>query len=391
MDDLTPASAKTDAFTAAPEAKRRPRAQQRTRWFILLGGAVLLGLAIWLAYWLLVASRRVSTDNAYVGADVAQVTPLTAGPVAKVLVVETESVAAGQPLVILDDADARLAVAEAQADLGQAQRRVKGYFASDTALSGQVAAKQADIARADAEIASAASDLERARTDLVRRQNLAASGAVSGDELTTAQNRLSTAKAALAVAQASRAGAMANRGAAVGSQQVNTALISGASVEQNPEVAAARAKLDRAQLNLARTVIRAPIAGVVSKKAVQLGQQVETGDTLMAIVPTTRAFVDANFKEVQLTRVRPGQRVTLVSDLYGDHVKFHGRVRGLSGGTGSAFSLIPAQNASGNWIKVVQRLPVRIDLEPAELKEHPLRVGLSMKATVDLSDPSTAR
>ena len=143
--------------------------------------------------------------------------------------------------------------------------------------------------------------------------------------------------------------------------------------------------MDAAKLALSRTVIRAPVSGIVAKKAVELGQQVPVGATLMAIVPTTSAYVDANFKEGQLARVREGQPVTLTSDLYGGGVKFHGRVRGLSGGTGSAFSLIPAQNASGNWIKIVQRLPVRITLDPAELARHPLRVGLSMKASIDVA------
>ncbi len=162
-------------------------------------------------------------------------------------------------------------------------------------------------------------------------------------------------------------------------------LISGASVDSNPEVAAARARLAAAELALARTVLRAPVAGVVTRKSVEVGQQVQIGAPLMAITPITQAYVDANFKEVQLKKVAVGQPVVLTSDLYGDGVKFHGWVRGLSGGTGAAFSLIPAQNASGNWIKVVQRLPVRIRLDPAELARHPLRVGLSMKATVDVS------
>jgi membrane fusion protein, multidrug efflux system len=248
---------------------------------------------------------------------------------------------------------------------------VQGYGANDTALAGQLSARDADIARAKY-------DLDRAKTDLDRRQALSASGAVSGDELTNAKNRFAEAQSALAQAQASRA-------AAVGAREANHVLIAGVSLDQNPEVAAARARLDAAQLMLDRTVLKAPVDGIVSKKQVEVGQQVAIGAPLMAVVPASEAYVDANFKEVQLTKVRPGQPVILTSDLYGSGVKFHGRVRGLSGGTGSAFSLIPAQNASGNWIKVVQRLPVRIDLNPKELAEHPLRVGLSMKAAVDIS------
>ncbi|HLZ73696.1 HlyD family efflux transporter periplasmic adaptor subunit [Phenylobacterium sp.] len=367
-------AAPTGAATGASlGAKPGPSAAQarRRRLLIWLAAAVVVGAALYGVYAFLFTGKTVSTDNAYVGADVGQVTPLIAGPVAKVLVRETEAVKAGQPLVVLDDADARIAVEQAQAALGQAERKVQGYGASDTALAGQVAARDADIARAR-------SDLDRAKTDLDRRQALSASGAVSGDELTNAKNKYTEAQAALAQAQASRA-------AAAGSREANRVLIAGVSLEQNPEVAAARARLDAAQLNLSRTVLRAPMDGIISKKQVEVGQQVAIGAPLMAIVPASEAYVDANFKEVQLDKVRPGQPVTLTSDLYGSKVKFHGRVRGLSGGTGSAFSLIPAQNASGNWIKVVQRLPVRIDLDPRELAQHPLRVGLSMKASVDIS------
>ena len=357
------AGAKANGVAAA-KARRR-------RLLIWLAIAVVIGAVFYGAYVLIFGGKTVSTDNAYVGADVGQVTPLIAGPVAKVLVRETEQVKAGQPLVVLDDSDARIAVEQAQAALGQAVRKVQGYGASDSALAGQVAARDADIARARA-------DLDRAKTDLDRRQALSASGAVSGDELTNARNKYAEAQAALAQASASRA-------AAAGQREANRVLIAGVSTEQNPEVAAAQARLDAARLMLERTVLKAPMDGIVSKKQVEVGQQVAMGAPLMAIVPSTEAYVDANFKEVQLNRVRPGQPVTLTSDLYGSKVKFHGRVRGLSGGTGSAFSLIPAQNASGNWIKVVQRLPVRIDLDPKELAQHPLRVGLSMKASVDVS------
>ena len=357
------AGAKANGVAAA-KARRR-------RLLIWLAIAVVIGAVFYGAYVLIFGGKTVSTDNAYVGADVGQVTPLIAGPVAKVLVRETEQVKAGQPLVVLDDSDARIAVEQAQAALGQAVRKVQGYGASDSALAGQVAARDADIARARA-------DLDRAKTDLDRRQALSASGAVSGDELTNARNKYAEAQAALAQASASRA-------AAAGQREANRVLIAGVSTEQNPEVAAAQARLDAARLMLERTVLKAPMDGIVSKKQVEVGQQVAMGAPLMAIGPSTEAYVDANFKEVQLNRVRPGQPVTLTSDLYGSKVKFHGRVRGLSGGTGSAFSLIPAQNASGNWIKVVQRLPVRIDLDPKELAQHPLRVGLSMKASVDVS------
>jgi membrane fusion protein (multidrug efflux system) len=372
-----------DTASSAPSTGK-PNGNRRQ---LLTGLAVVvvIGVVLWVLYAVFIGSRHVETDNAYVGAEVAQVTPLISGPVAKVLVSETQVVAAGQPLVVIDDADARIAVLAAQAALGQAQRKVQGYFASDDALAGQVAARDADIARAAAAVTGAQASLEQARLELSRRKALSDSGAVSGEELTIAQSRFTNAQSAVTEARAALAQAKASRTAAEGNREVNTALISGLPANKNPEIAAAEARLASAQLALDRTVLRAPLAGVVSKKNVQVGQQVTIGAPLMAIVPTTDAFVDANFKEVQLDKVRIGQPVTLTSDLYGGSVKFHGRVKGLSGGTGSAFSLIPAQNASGNWIKVVQRLPVRIQLDPAELKEHPLRVGLSMKAAIDIS------
>jgi membrane fusion protein (multidrug efflux system) len=387
MEKALPSAAATPASAGPATTKARSFRPPSRRWLLLglLAAVVLLGLIGAGLWWLLVASHEVSTDNAYVGADTAEVTPLISGPVISVLAAETQRVRVGQPLVLIDPADERIAVAQAQAALGQAERQVRGLFANDSALAGQVAARQASVAEADAQIASAQGDLQRAQTDLTRRQALAASGAVSGDELTNAENRMTTAKAALVSAQAARAAAMANRGAAQGSREVNTAEIAGADVEHNPDVLAAKARLDAAELALSRTVIPAPMSGVVTKKAIEVGQQVQPGTVLMQIVPIESVYVDANFKEVQLDRVRRGQPVVLTSDLYGGGVKFHGRVKGLSGGTGSAFSLIPAQNASGNWIKIVQRLPVRITLDPRELEAHPLRVGLSMKATIDVS------
>ncbi|MBV9512178.1 MAG: HlyD family efflux transporter periplasmic adaptor subunit [Caulobacteraceae bacterium] len=360
----------TDFDTPAAPAVRTANARRR-RLLTYLGIGVAAAAVAYGGYELLFAGHTVSTDNAYVGADTGQVTPLISGPVAQVLVLETQQVKAGQPLVVLDASDERIAVAQAQAALGQAERKVKGYAATDAGLAGQVGARQADVAKAQA-------DLARAKTDLDRRQALAGSGAVSGDELTSARNAFSSAQAELAQAQA-------NVRAAQGSREANLALISGQPLADNPEVAAARARLDAAKLALERTVVRAPIDGVISKKTVQVGQQVAAGAPLMVVVPLTRAYVDANFKEGQLKNVRPGQPVILTSDLYGSGVKFHGKVRGLTGGTGAAFSLIPAQNASGNWIKVVQRVPVRIDIDPKDLARHPLRIGLSMKAKVDLS------
>ncbi len=388
----TAAPASKDAYVPPVDAPRAPAVNpqaagnaKRKRLLTYVGGAVAVGIIAWGAYYGLVASHYVSTDNAYVGTDTAQVNALVAGPVAKVLVSETQNVKAGDVLLVIDDSDARINVAQAQAALALAQRHVEGYYASDQALAGQLGARQADVERASAQIASAQSGLDNARTELTRRQNLAATGAVSQEELTTAQNAFTQAQAALSTALANRDGAIAAVSAAGGQRATNATQFAGVTAGENPEVLAAQAKLDAAELALSRTVVRAPTDGIVAKKAVQVGQQVALGTPLMTVVPTSRAYVDANFKEVQLKKVVPGQKVELHSDLYGDSVTYHGTVRGISGGTGSAFSLIPAQNASGNWIKVVQRLPVRIDLDPKEVAAHPLRVGLSMTAKINTS------
>ena len=369
----------------APADTTRASAARRTRLFSLVGGAVAIVAIGVLLYWLLVGQNYVSTDNAYVNADTADITPQVAAQVTEVRVAETQQVKKGQVLVKLDDSDTRVALDQARAMLGQAERKVRGYYSTSEALSGQIDARDADIVRADAQIMSAKSDLERAQTELGRRQRLASSGAVSGDELTQAQNQFHTAQAALAQANAGRVQALANKTAAQASREVNQALISDSSFQDNPEITAARANVAMAQLNQSRTVLYAPVDGVVAKKQVAVGQRVPVGATLMSVVPIETAYVDANFKEVQLRKVRDGQPVTLTSDKYGDGVKFHGTVGGFAGGTGAAFAMIPAQNATGNWIKVVQRLPVRIYLKPDELREHPLQVGLSMKAVIDVS------
>ena len=369
----------------AADPARAAAARRRARLFTLLGGAVAIVAVGVLLYWLLIGQNYVSTDNAYVGADTADITPLVSEPVTEVRVEETQAVKRGDILVKLDDSDTRVALNQARAQLGQAERKVRGYYSTNEALAGQVAARDADVVRAQAQIASAQADLERAQTELGRHQRLAASGAVSGDELTQAQNQFRTAQAALAQAVAGRTQALANKTAAQASRDVNQALIADSSFQDNPEIAAARANVAMAELNEARTVLYAPVDGVVAKKEVSVGQRVSVGATLMNVVPIESVYVDANFKEVQLRKVRAGQPVTLTSDKYGDAVKFHGTVVGFAGGTGAAFAMIPAQNATGNWIKVVQRLPVRVRLDPDDLRQHPLQVGLSMKAVVDVS------
>ena len=368
---------------SAADAANTRRKKLRKKLLAGLAATVVISGAGYYAYDELIGSRYVATDNAYVGADTAQVTPLIGGPVEAVFASDTDSVARGDVLIQLDDTDARIAVAQAEAALGQAERRVGGYFANDEALTAQVAARGADQARAAADVASAESTLHRARIDFERRKALAASGSVSGDELTSAENALRMAEAALEAARANQIQAAATREAAIGSLKANVVLTRNTTVQTNPEVANAQARLDQARVDLERTVIRAPVDGVVTRRQVQVGQRVQAGSQLMSIVPVTEVYVDANFKEIQLRNVREGQLVTLTSDLYGSEVEFKGRVVGLSGGTGSAFALVPSQNATGNWIKVVQRLPVRIALDKAELEAHPLRVGLSMNVTID--------
>jgi membrane fusion protein (multidrug efflux system) len=353
--------------------------------FALLTVVIVFAALAWGAYYVLIASHYAATDDAYVGADVAEITPQVAGQVAEVRVQDTQAVKAGDVLVSIDPADAKLAVASAQADYGRAVRRVQQDMANNQAASATILARDADLERAKAQLASAESDVDRTHIDLQRRQALAASGAVSGEELTTAKNAYQTAQANLAAVKAAGAQAVADKTIAEGQLASAQALTQGADIQSNPEVAAAQAMLNTALLNLSRTTLRAPFDGVVARRQVQVGQRVAVGADLMSVVPVSQVYVDANFKEVQLRQMKVCQPATLTADRYGKGVEFHGHVVGLGGGTGSAFALIPAQNATGNWIKVVQRLPVRIALDPKDLAAHPLRVGLSMDAKVDVS------
>jgi len=290
------------------------------------------------ARWYLESAHVVTTDDAYVDASLAEITPQIDGTVKEVRVFDTQHVRRGQLLVRLDPADTSLAVEQARA------------------------AKQ--------------SNLKRAQLDLHRRFGASETGAISAEEISNASNALDDAKSELSIAQ----------------QQLvaQRTLTQDVDIAHNPEVLAAKAALDKAQLDLERTEIRAPIDGVVAERQAQIGQRVKVGSTLMTVVPLMDAHVDANFKEVQLQRIRSGQSVTLTSDIYGTAVVFHGRVAGVGGGTGAAFAVIPAQNATGNWIKIVQRLPVRITLEPSELARNPLQVGLSMTAQVNTDDTAEA-
>lgn len=346
---------------------------------ILILAAILYGI------WAIFFNHSVTTDNAYVGAETAQITSMVNGQVADVLVKDTQQVKQGDVLVRIDERDAKIQLAQAQAELAKAQRQYKQSQANSSSLNSQVVVRNDEITSAQAQVTKAQADFDRATLELKRRNELAASGAISKEELSKAQSAVSTAKANLDLAQAGLAQATSSRKAAESTLAANEALIQGVNESSTPDVLVAQAHVEQAKLDLDRTVIRAPVDGVVTRKNIQIGQRVAPGTVMMSVVPVAALYVDANYKESQLAKVKAGQKVTLKSDLYGDDVVYHGVVQGFSGGTGAAFALIPAQNATGNWIKVVQRLPVRISLDPKELAEHPLRVGLSMEADIDLA------
>lgn len=380
------ADAASDVQDDAAQETQAKRNGARRTWLIRLAIAVVVVGVLWAAWYLLVGRNHVSTDNAYVNAEMAQVTPLISAQVIDVRVSDTQTVRKGDLLVRLDPTNAEIAVAQAQADLAEARRRFRQTTATSGSLSAQVEARGADIVQARAQLKSAQADVEKARVDLQRREALVNDGAVSGDEVTAARNTYANAQAALQTAAAGVRTAEATRNAASGQLQANDALVRGSTIDTDPAVMAAKARLESAQLDLKRTLIRAPIDGVVTRRQVQVGQRVAQGNAIMTIVPLQQVYVDANFKERQLRRVRIGMPAKVTSDLYGGDVVYHGKVVGFAGGTGSSMSLIPAQNATGNWIKVVQRLPLRIALDSRELAAHPLRVGLSMEVELDLSE-----
>jgi membrane fusion protein (multidrug efflux system) len=299
-----------------------------------------------------------STEDAYVEGNLVQVTPQLGGTVTRITADNTDFVHAGDKLVELNPLDARLALERAEAALSKAARQVRAQFANARQLRANVRLREADLAKAE--------------SDLARRRGLVDSGAVSGEDLRHANDAAAVARAALEAAR----------------QQAQAAevLVEGTSVESHPDVAAAIAQVRDAAVALSRTTLAAPVGGIVARRNVQIGQRVAQGSALMAIVPLDQMWVTANLKEDQLTDVRIGQPVSLTTEVYGSKVVFHGRVAGQEAGTGSAFAAVPAQNATGNWIKVVQRVPVRIALDPAEVGRHPLRLGLSMRADIDTRD-----
>ncbi|GAB2733261.1 HlyD family efflux transporter periplasmic adaptor subunit [Melaminivora jejuensis] len=367
---------------AAPLSSLQARGR-RKRALGLLAGVVLAGAAAFAVYDWLVASHYEHTDNAYVQGNVVQITPQTGGTVMAIAADDTDFVRAGSTLVQLDPADARVALLQAEAALAQAVRQARTLYANNETLAAQIRLRQADAARAQADIERAQAEVARAQDDAQRRQQLAGAGAVSTEEMNHAQTQLTAARTQQAAAQAAAAAAQAGIAAAREQLASNRALTQGVEVAQHPSVLAAAARLREAWLASQRTQLIAPVDGYVARRSVQLGQRVAAGSPLMAIVPLREVWVDANFKENQLRNLRLGQPATLTADLYGKQVQYHGTVAGLGVGTGAAFALLPAQNATGNWIKVVQRVPVRIALDAGQVAAHPLRVGLSMNVEVD--------
>ena len=344
--------------TAAPRSSFLK--SRRGLWLTIMVSAFLAVGIAYGVYWAKVLRYSQSTDDAYVNGNVVQITPQISGTVVSIGADDTQFVKAGQPLVRLDQADAKVALDQAEAQLARTVREVRNLFATTAQLQAAV-----DVRR---------TDLAAAQSDLARRAQLGASGAVSGEELQHARDAVKAAQSGLLAAQQQLVG--------------NRARIDHTTLEDHPDVRNAAAAVRNAYLTYARTVLPAPVSGFVARRSVQLGQRVSPGAPLMAVVPLDQVWVDANFKEPQLAGMRVGQPVTLTADLYGNSIHYHGKVAGFGAGTGSAFSLLPAQNATGNWIKIVQRVPVRILLDPNELAAHPLRIGLSTTVRVDLHNAS---
>ena len=372
--------------TASPAAASESAAPgKRKKALTAIAAVVVVAGLGFAAYEWLVASHYEETDNAYVQGNLVQITPQIGGTVMAILADDTDRVQAGQPLVQLDPADGRVALEQAEAQLAQTVRQVRTLYANNGALAAQIALRDADVTRARTEIGRTQSEVARANDDLNRRQALSGNGAVSREELHHAQTTLANAKSALAAAEAGVQSAQAATVAAREQLASNQSMTEGTSVEQHPGVLAAAAKVREAWLATQRAALPAPVSGFVAKRSVQLGQRVAAGTPLMSVVPLDQLWVDANFKEVQLRNIRIGQPVKLTADVYGKKVEYKGQVSGLGVGTGAAFALLPAQNATGNWIKVVQRVPVRIALDPQQVAANPLRVGLSMDVTVDVT------
>ena len=369
MDNNKPRDAAASKDAVPSSSRRKPA-------LLAVTALVALGAIGYGTYWALVLRHHESTDNAYVQGPVVQITPQVAGTVQAVLVDDTDIVKVGQPLVRLDPSDAKLALERAESQLAQTVREVRTLYTNNGALDATIKLREAEVARMAAEVA-------RANDDVTRRRPLMASGAVAGEEMHHAEASLAAANSALAGARSALAAAHEQAAS-------NRALTDGTSVDKHPNVERAAAAVREAWLALQRNELPAPVAGQVARRSVQVGQRITPGAPLMSVIPLDQVWFEANFKEAQLRRMRIGQPVTLNADLYGSRIEYRGHVAGVGAGTGAAFALLPAQNATGNWIKVVQRVPVRVELDAQQLAAHPLRVGLSMEATVDVQQDAGA-
>jgi membrane fusion protein, multidrug efflux system len=364
MSTPNPTANPTPTSNPPPAPPPRPRNKGARRLGLgLLALVVLLALVGYGFYWFSHARYFESTDDAYVNGDVVQISSEQAGTVLAVHVDDTQPVTAGAALVDLDPADARVAMSNAQAELARTVRQVRGLYAQDAQLRAQIDQRE--------------SALRSAESDLTRRQGLLDDGAISGEELSHARDNVISMRAAVAAAREQLAQTVAQT--------------QGTRIDNHPQVLAAAAAVRNAALALHRTHLVAPVSGVIAKRNVQVGQRIAAGTALLAVVPLDDVWIDANFKEGQLARMRAGQAVTVDTDVYGGKIEYHGHLVGFGAGSGSAFALLPAQNASGNWIKIVQRVPVRVLLDPQELKSHPLRIGLSSRVSVDLRDSSSTQ
>ena len=334
-----------------------------SRWRIAAATLVTLAIVVVAGWWFVSGQYRESTENAYVDGNVVSVTAQVSGVVTAISADTTDYVTAGSPLIKLDDTDTRLALARAEAQLAKTVRQARSQYAAVN--QGRANLRMREI------------ELARVKSDLAYRKDLVGSGAVSGEEARHAEDTVRAAAAALDAARHQLAGSIAQ--------------VDQTTVETHPEVLAAASQVRDAYIAAYRTAVPAPVTGVVTKRSAQVGQKIGPGVPLMSVVPLDRLWVNANFKESQLRNIRIGQPVRLYADVYGDDVVYEGTVIGQDAGTGSAFSLLPAQNATGNWIKVVQRVPVRIVLDPAQVARHPLQLGLSMKVVVDTSKRDGSR
>ncbi|QCI12811.1 HlyD family efflux transporter periplasmic adaptor subunit [Pseudomonas putida] len=348
----------TPADTPTPSEQGSP--SKRKAWLLGLLLLLIVAGACTYAWYTLVGRWQVSTDDAYVNGNVVEITPLVAGTVTSIGADDGDLVHAGQVLLKFDPADSEVALQSAEAKLARTVRQVRGLYSNVDSLKAQLQTRQAE--------------LQKAQQNYNRRKVLADSGAIAAEEISHARDDLTVAQAAVNSAR----------------QELNTstALVDDTEVSSHPEVMAAAADLRQAYLDHARTTLVAPVTGYVAKRTVQLGQRLQPGTATMAVIPLDQVWIDANFKETQLRDMRIGQPVEITADLYGSEVKYSGTVDSLGAGTGSAFALLPAQNATGNWIKIVQRVPVRIHINPEQLKDHPLRIGLSTITEVDLHDQS---